>query len=189
MAAALQIDPLELRLRHLSDTRLTQTLRELAERIDWKHRASRAGRGVGIACGMEKDARVATAADVGVDRDGALHVLRIVTVLECGAVVDPDGLRSQIVGATIMGLGGALFEAIHFDDGRILNPSLATYRVPRFADVPPIDVTVLDRPDIASAGAGETPIIAIAPAIANAIQAATGRRIRSLPLAPDGLVL
>ncbi len=188
VAAALQIDPLELRLRHLPDTRLTEALRELAELIDWQHRPSGAGRGVGIACGIEKDARVATAADVAVDPDGALHVLRIVTVFECGAVVDPDGLRNQIVGATVMGLGGALFEAIHFDAGQILNASLSSYRVPRFADIPPIDITVLDRPDIPSAGAGETPIIAIAPAIANAIHAATRRRIRSLPLAPDGLV-
>ena len=188
VAAQLQVDPLELRLSHLSDSRLTDALRELAERIDWQHRPSGAGRGVGIAGGIEKDARVATAAEVMVDPDGVLHVLRIATVFDCGAVVDPDGLRSQIAGATVMGLGGALFEAIHFEDGQILNPSLATYRVPRFADVPPIDITVLDRPDIASAGAGETPIIAVAPAIANAIHAATGRRIRFLPLAPDGLV-
>ena len=188
IAAALQIDPLELRLRHLRDTRLTEALKELAERIDWRHRPNGAGRGVGIACGIEKDARVATAADVAVDPDGALHVLSIATVFECGAVVDPDGLRNQILGATVMGLGGALFEAIHFDAGRIQNASLATYRVPRFADIPPIDITVLDRPDLPSAGAGETPIIAIAPAIANAIHAAAGRRIRSLPLTPEGLV-
>jgi len=188
IAAALQIDPLELRLRHLRDTRLTEALTELAERIDWRHRPNGAGRGVGIACGIEKDARVATAADVAVDPDGALHVLSIATVFECGAVVDPDGLRNQILGATVMGVGGALFEAIHFDAGRIQNASLATYRVPRFADIPPIDITVLDRPDLPSAGAGETPIIAIAPAIANAIHAAGGRRIRSLPLTPEGLV-
>jgi len=188
IAAALQIDPLELRLRHLRDTRLTEALKELAERIDWRHRPNGAGRGIGIACGIEKDARVATAADVAVDPDGALHVLSIATVFECGAVVDPDGLRNQILGATVMGLGGALFEAIHFDAGQIRNASLATYRVPRFADVPPIDITVLDRPDLPSAGAGETPIIAIAPAIANAIHAAGGRRIRSLPLTPEGLV-
>ena len=188
VAAALRTDPLKLRLRHLRDTRLIEVLTRLAERVDWQHRPSGAGRGVGIACGIEKDARVATAADVTVDPDGALHVLRIVTVFECGAVVDPDGLRNQILGATVMGLGGALFEAIHFDAGRIQNASLASYRVPRFADTPPIDITVLDRPDLPSTGAGETPIIAVAPAIANAIHAATGRRIRSLPLAPDGFV-
>ena len=72
-----------------------------------------------------------------------------------------------------------------FADGRITNPSLRAYRVPRFSDVPPIDVIVLDRPDHPSAGAGETPIIAVAPAIANAVHAATGRRLRSLPLLPE----
>jgi CO/xanthine dehydrogenase Mo-binding subunit len=82
----------------------------------------------------------------------------------------------------VMGLGGALFEAIHFDSGRILNASLHDYRVPRFADVPPIEVVLLDRPEIPSAGAGETPIVALAPALANAIVAAGGPRRRSLPL-------
>jgi isoquinoline 1-oxidoreductase len=87
-----------------------------------------------------------------------------------------------------MGLGGALFEAIHFDAGRILNASLHAYRVPRFTDVPEIETVLLDRPDLPSAGAGETPIIALAPAIANAIVAAGGPRLRSLPLAPNGNV-
>jgi isoquinoline 1-oxidoreductase len=87
-----------------------------------------------------------------------------------------------------MGLGAALFEAVHFADGRILNASLSQYRVPRFTDVPPIDVVLLDRPDADPAGAGETPIVAVAPAIANAIFAACGTRIRSLPLAPAGIV-
>ena len=88
----------------------------------------------------------------------------------------------------VMGLGGALFESIHFDEGRILNASLSTYRVPRFKDTPAIEVVLIDRPDTPSAGAGETPIAALAPAIANAIYEATGRRLRSLPLLPDGFL-
>lgn len=87
-----------------------------------------------------------------------------------------------------MGIGGALFEQIRFDATGITNASLESYRVPRFSDVPPVDVVVLDRPDVPCAGAGETPIIAVAPAIANAIHAATGRRLRALPLIPDGVV-
>ena len=87
-----------------------------------------------------------------------------------------------------MGLGGALFESVHFEDGRILNPSLSKYRVPRFKDTPAIEVVLIDRTDIPSAGAGETPIVALAPAIANAIYEATGQRLRSLPLLPDGLL-
>jgi len=184
IAAALRIDPVELRLRHLSDSRLRRTVATLAEHIGWWHRPSRTGRALGIACCIEKDARVATAAEVAVDPDGTPHVLRIVTAFDCGTVVDPTGLRNQVIGATVMGLGGALFEAIHFDGGRIRNASLVTYRVPRFPDVPPIDVVVLDSPE-PSAGAGETPIITVAPAIGNAIHAATGRRLRSLPLTPE----
>lgn len=87
-----------------------------------------------------------------------------------------------------MAIGGALFEAIHFEHGRILNPKLSEYPVPRFHDVPPIDVILLDRPDLPSQGAGETPLIAVAPAIANAIFDATGQRLRSLPLVPDGTI-
>jgi isoquinoline 1-oxidoreductase len=102
-------------------------------------------------------------------------------------VVNPDGLNNQIVGAITQGLGGALFEAIHFENGRILNPHLAEYRVPRFRDVPLIEVVILDRKDLPPAGAGETPNMGIAPAIANAIFNATGIRLRGLPLVPDGL--
>jgi nicotinate dehydrogenase subunit B len=87
----------------------------------------------------------------------------------------------------MMGLGGALFEAIEFADGKITNPRFSQYRVPRFSDAPAIEVVLLDRKDLPSAGAGETPIIGIAPAIANAIFAATGVRSRSLPLAPNGV--
>jgi isoquinoline 1-oxidoreductase len=134
---------------------------------------------------MEKGGRVATCAQVRLT-GRALRVERIVTAYECGAIVNPDNVARQIEGATVMGLGGALFEAIHFDSGRILNASLGAYRVPRFTDVPEIETILLDRPDFPSAGAGETPIVALAPAIANAIVAAGGPRLRSLPLAPNG---
>ncbi|HEY2175484.1 MAG TPA: molybdopterin cofactor-binding domain-containing protein [Mycobacteriales bacterium] len=184
IAVELDLDPLDLRLRHLHDTRLKDTLTAVTERIGWPPPAGRDGCGTGIACGIEKDGRVATAAEVVVDADGMLRVLRIVTAFDCGAVVDPQGLRNQVTGATIMGLGGALFEAIHFEGGRIQNASLADYRVPRFSDLPTIEVVIVDRPDQPSAGAGEAPIITVAPAIANAVYRATGRRIRQLPMLP-----
>ncbi len=82
----------------------------------------------------------------------------------------------------VQGLGGALFEQIDFDNGKILNPHFASYRVPRFRDTPQIEAVLVDRRDLPSAGAGETPIVTVAPAIANAIFAATGERIRSMPL-------
>jgi CO/xanthine dehydrogenase Mo-binding subunit len=146
------------------------------------------GTGVGIACGIEKGGRVATAAAVRVDGDGTLHVDRLVTAFDCGAVVNPDNLANQIEGAVMMGLGGALFEAIDFADGQIRNASLSQYRVPRLPDLPQVEVVLLDRPDQPSAGGGETPIVAVAPAIANAIFSACGTRLRAMPLAPGGKV-
>ena len=109
---------------------------------------------------------------------GAMRVVRVVTAFECGAVVNPDGLRNQIMGANIMGLGGALFEAMEFDNGRITNARFSRYRVPRFRDVPEMEAVLLDRKDIPSAGAGETPIVGVAPAIGNAIFDATVVRRR-----------
>ena len=85
--------------------------------------------------------------------------------------MNPDGLNNQVEGAIVQGLGGALFEAVTFAAGRILNGTMAQYRVPRFKDVPPIDVVLLNRPDLPSAGAGETPIVCVAPAIGSACRA------------------
>ena len=181
-------DPLALRLRHLRDDRLAAVFQAAAERAGLDRTPRDPGHGIGIAGGVEKDARVATSVEVRVDADGRVEIVRVVTAFDCGAIVNPDGLVNQIEGATVMGLGGALFEAIHFEGGEILNPSLSTYRVPRFTDVPPIDVILIDHRDVHPAGAGETPIVAVAPALANAIFDATGRRLRSMPLIPDGSV-
>ncbi|MHC4736458.1 MAG: molybdopterin cofactor-binding domain-containing protein [Planctomycetota bacterium] len=110
-----------------------------------------------------------------------LHVWRLVS-FECGPIQNPANLLSQVQGCIIMGMGPALGEEIQFADGKILNASFVEYHVPRFKDVPKIDVHLVNKTDISSAGGGETPIIAIAPAIANAVFAATGIRIRSMPL-------
>ena len=96
--------------------------------------------------------------------------------------MNPANLLSQVQGAIIMGLGPALREEINFEKGEILNPTFRRYQVPRFADVPELDIHLLTRPDHDSAGAGETPIIVIAPAIGNAVFQATGQRLRSMPL-------
>jgi isoquinoline 1-oxidoreductase len=147
-----------------------------------------ADHGFGIAGGSEKGSYVATCAEVAVDRsNGKIRVVRLVTAFECGAIVNPDHLKNQVEGAAMMGLGGALFEAIQFDDDRIVNPRFSRYRVPRFSDLPVLETVLLDRKDLPSAGAGETPIVAVAPSIGNAIFQATGIRLLSLPMAPKGL--
>jgi isoquinoline 1-oxidoreductase len=189
MARLAGADPLAFRLAHLDDDRLATVLRRAADRIGWDRRDQQpAGQALGLACGWEKGGRVATAAEVRVDDDGTLHVLRLVTAFDCGAVIDPVNLASQVEGATVMGLGGALFERVDFADGVILNASMSEYRVPRLPDVPPVEAILVDRPDQPSAGGGETPLTAVAPALANAIRTATGTRLRSLPLAPRGKV-
>ena len=116
-----------------------------------------------------------------------VRIRRVAQAFECGAVVNPQGLRNQIEGAIVQGIGGALFEAVRFENGRIINAHFSEYRLPRFPDVPEIEVVILDRKDLPSTGAGETPIVGLAPAVGNAIFAATGVRLRSLPLAPEGL--
>ncbi|MFZ0433840.1 MAG: molybdopterin cofactor-binding domain-containing protein [Candidatus Acidiferrales bacterium] len=188
LAQAAKMDPLEFRLKNLKNDRLRAVFQAAAQKFGWGSAKAIAGQGFGMGGGFEKAGNIATCVEVRVDAaTGEVRVVRAVTAFECGAVVNPDGLRNQIEGANIMGIGGALFEAIEFKNGRILNARLSKYRVPRFSDVPAIDVVLLDRKDIPSAGAGETPIIGIAPAIGNAICDATGVRLRSMPMAPNGL--
>jgi nicotinate dehydrogenase subunit B len=187
LAQLVGMDPLAFRLRNTGDPRLKAVLEAAAERFGWGREAAQ-GHGVGIACGFEKGGYVATCAEVAADRaTGSVRVARGVTAFDCGAVVNPDGLRNQIVGAFIQGLGGALFEEVDFDHGVVRNAHLKAYRVPRFSDVPAIDVVLVDRKDEPPFGAGETPMMAVAPAIGAAIFDATGVRPRSLPMARHGL--
>jgi isoquinoline 1-oxidoreductase len=188
LARAAQIDPLEFRLKNISEPRLRAVFEAGAKSFGWPRKKTQEGQGFGLGGGTEKGGYVATFVEVAVDRaSGAVRVVRVATAYECGAIVNPDGLRNQVMGAIIQGMGGALFEAIEFENGRITNPHFASYRVPRFRDVPEIDAVLIDRKDIPSAGAGETPMLGIAPAIGNAVFDATGVRLNGLPLAPNGI--
>ena len=169
-------DPAAFRLAHLDDDRLATVLDATLQRLGGL------GPGRGVAIGMEKHSRVATGAEIDIDPGGGIRVTRLVTTYECGAVVNPDAVRNQVEGATVMALGGAMFEALPLVGGRLAAPTLCGYRMPRFSDVPHLDVAILDRPEYPPAGAGETPVVAVAPAIANALCAATGERRRALPL-------
>ncbi len=188
LAHLAKMDPLEFRLKNLEDARFRAVLEAAAQKFGWGQSKPQPGHGFGIAGGFDKNGYVATCAEVAVDPEThQVNVVRVVTAFDCGAVVNPDQLRNQIEGANVMGLGGALFEAIKFENGRILNPHFAQYRVPRFSDAPALEVVLIDRKDVPSAGAGETPIVGIAPAVGNAIFAATGKRLRGLPMAPKGV--
>lgn len=183
LAHAVGVDPLTIRLRNLKDSRMRAAFETVAERFGWSKRSNARDRGFGIAGGFEKGSYVATCAEVSIERpSGKIGIERIVTAFDCGAVVNPDQLKNSIEGANIMGIGGALLEAIDFGDGKIRNGRFSQYRVPRFSDIPVMETVLIDRKEVASAGAGETPIVALAPAVGNAVFAATGTRLRSLPM-------
>ena len=195
LAHELKMDPLDFRLKNIKDERLRNALQAAANSFGWGNRKPSNAHGFGIACGFEKGGYVATCAEIAIEppsqnedkTNKRVRIVRVVESFECGAVVNPLHLKNQIEGSIVMAIGGALFESIDFENGKILNPHFANYRVPRFSDLPSIEVVLLDRKDIPSAGAGETPIVGLAPAVANAIFNASGVRLRSLPLAPRGL--
>jgi CO/xanthine dehydrogenase Mo-binding subunit len=183
LAGAAGSDPLEFRLAHLENPRLRAVLEAAAEKFNWKERVKKKNPsvGVGLACGTEKGSYVAACAEIGLE-DGKIVVRHVCEAFECGAILNPTNLHSQVQGAIIMGLGPALHEAMEFENGAITTASFRKYQVPRFADVPELEIHLLNRPDLPSVGAGETPIIAVAPAIANGVFHATGNRIRQMPI-------
>jgi len=186
LAQVASMDPLEFRLHNLADQRMRAVLEAGAKAFGWPRQKGAEGQGFGVAAGCEKGSYVATFAEISLDRKaGVVQVKKLVEAFECGAIVNPDGLRNQVVGAMIQGMGGALFEAIQFQNGKITNARFSSYRVPRFRDLPQIEAILVNRTDISSAGAGETPIMAIAPAIGNAFFDATKVRLTNLPLQPE----
>jgi len=190
LAAAAGADPLKFRLAHLQNERIRKVLQVAARHFDWPRRRKQVTPelGVGLACGTEKNSVVAACVEVGIDRRrGEIRVREVCEAFECGPIQNPANLTSQVHGCILMGMGPALREAMQFENGRILNADLGGYQVPRFADLPKIDVHLVNNTEIPSAGGGETPIIAIAPAIANAVFAATGLRIRSMPIRDERL--
>jgi isoquinoline 1-oxidoreductase len=185
LANAAGADPLAFRLAHLENPRIRTVLQAAARHFDWPTRRKKVTPdiGVGLACGTEKNSVVAACAEVGIDRKrGEIKVHHVCEAFECGPIQNPANLTSQVQGCIVMGMGGALSEAMEFENGRILNAGFTRYLVPRFKDVPRIDVHLINKTDIPSAGGGETPIIAIAPAIGNAVFAATDIRLRSMPM-------
>jgi isoquinoline 1-oxidoreductase len=189
VAHAAGVEPLEFRLKNLSDDRLKAVLHAAADKFGWGKEKSSEERGYGIACGTDKGGYVAACAEVEIEPlHKHIRVRRVVQAWESGAMVNPDGLRNQNMGAIVQGLGGALFERILFSNGKIENPHFAQYRVPRFMDAPEVEIVLVDRKDLPSAGAGESGLICVAPAIGNALFAATGKRVRNMPMAPTSAI-
>ena len=165
-------------------SRLAAVLRDVAERSAWgASLPAGEGLGVAVASGQERTMPTWTAcvAHVAVDRDNNVTVKKIWQTIDCGTVVHPDGAMAQAEGATLWGVSLALHEGTEFADGEVKDQNLNGYTPLRMADVPELELKFADSDEFPT-GLGEPPLIAVAPAIGNAIFAATGTRIRDLPI-------
>ncbi len=181
IAATVAIDPVEFRLRNLSHARFRRVLETAADKHGWQAAAGSSGSGQGIAIGVDVGSYCATAVTLDV-KGREVQVDHVTGSLDCGLVVNPEGAINQMEGSIVMGMGTALYEAIDFQDGRVLNAGFTRYRVPRSNDAPHIDTLLVGDPETPSTGAGEPGIVPIAAAIANAVYDRTGQRHRELPL-------
>lgn len=186
LATAAGVDPVEFRLKHLSDKRMRRVVEAAGERFGWKSGKAPTGRGCGVACAIYANTYVATMAEVAVDKDdGRVRVKRVVCAQDEGVVVNPDGTRQQIEGCITMGLGYALTEEVRFKDGRLFDTNFDTYEIPRFSWLPKIEVVLIDNPDLPPLGCGEPPIVTMGAVVANAIHDAIGVRMRQLPMTAE----
>jgi nicotinate dehydrogenase subunit B len=181
VAEAVGMDPVELRLRNLSHPRFRRVLETAAERFGWSSAKPPSKRGVGVAIGLDVGSYAATCVQLEV-LASEVKVQRVTAALDCGLTVNPESAASQVEGSIVMGMGTALYEAIDFEEGRVLNAGFTRYRVPRINDAPAIDVALVGDPETPSTGAGEPAIVPVAAAIANAVFDMTGQRHRELPI-------
>ncbi len=179
------VDPVEFRLRHLTDKRMRRVLEAATKQFGWKAARTPSGQGVGVACGTTYKTYVATAVQVAVEKStGKVRVERVVTAVDAGVIVNPEGTRQQVEGCVSMGLGCALSEEVHFSNGEIFTRNFDSYEIPRFSTMPKIEVVLVDNPELAPDGIAEPPIITVPAAIANAVHDATGARMFQLPVTP-----
>jgi CO/xanthine dehydrogenase Mo-binding subunit len=186
LANKARMDPLAFRLKHLSDQRMRAVLEAAAKQFGWKPVRTPSRRGVGMACGVIYKTYVATVAEIDVDRKtGAVRVKRVVTAVDPGTIVNPEGARQQVEGCITMGVGYALSEEVQFSKGEVLTRNFDSYEIPRFSVIPKMEVVLIDNREYLPDGLGEPPIITMGAAIANAIFDKTGARLLQLPMTPD----
>jgi nicotinate dehydrogenase subunit B len=186
MAAAAGMDPVEFRLKNLSDPRMIGVLKAAAERFGWTPAKAPSKRGYGVACGTDAGSYVATILEADVDpKKGTVQVKRVVCAQDMGLVINPEGATIQVEGCTTMGLGYALTEEVHFKDGKVLDTNFDTYELPRFSWVPKIETVLIDAKDSPPQGGGEPAIIVMGAVVANAIYDRTGARLLQLPMTPE----
>ena len=186
MAAKAGVDPVEFRLRHLSDETMKRVIKTAAEKFGWKPMKAPSGRGYGVACGIDAGTSVATMAEVEVDKaTGKVNVKRVVCAQDMGLVINPEGATIQMEGCITMGLGYALREDIRFKGSEILDTNFDTYEIPRFSWLPKIETYLIDNQESPAQGGGEPAIVTMGGVIANAIFDAVGARVYQMPMTPE----
>jgi nicotinate dehydrogenase subunit B len=193
IASSLGVDPVEFRLRYLTDERLIDILRAAAKQAQWKSRSSPAPvsrgdkvQGRGIAVANRDETMTAAIAEVEVDKaSGKVLVQRITLAQDCGLIVNPDGVKNQIEGNVIQGVSRALLEEVKFDASGIKSLDWVSYPILPFPEIPEIDVVLINRPDVPSRGSGEPSLVPVPAAIANAVFDAVGARLREVPMTPE----
>jgi nicotinate dehydrogenase subunit B len=197
VAAQVKADPVEYRLRHLSDSRLIDVVKGAAKSANWETRPSPRGgtrrtgvaSGRGISCVLYEgdNGYCAVVAEVDVNQDtGAIKVKRLVIANDVGPISNPDGLKNQLEGGALHGLSRTLNEEVTWDDEKITSIDWRTYRpLPVGAEIPQIETVLINRSDARATGAGETAVTVVAGAIGNAVFDATGVRLRQIPFTPE----
>ena len=188
LALLANADPVAFRLAHLKDARARAVIEAVAKKADWKPGARRdggKGRGIGFAKYKNLATYVAVIVDVEVDRaSGRIAVPRVYAAVDAGQIINPDGLENQIEGGIVQSMSWTLKEEVKFDSNEISTRDWATYPILTMPEVPAVEIELIDRPEERSLGAGEAAQGPAAAAIANAFAAATGKRLRDLPLTP-----
>jgi CO/xanthine dehydrogenase Mo-binding subunit len=192
LAQAAGVDPVEFRLKRLTDPRAIDVITRTASAFKWDTRTSpnpRAtqgnllvGRGIAYMRYKQSENYVAIAMEVAVNpASGNIQVRRVTCAHDCGLIVNPDGLRNQVEGCILQTLSRALHEEVTFDRSHVTSIDWVTYPILRFPEAPAVDVILIDRPNEPLVGAGEAATAPVAAALANAVFDATGARLRTVP--------
>lgn len=189
LAIAAETDPVEFRLRHLEDERARDVVQLAAEKFGWKDWKPTEGRGRGFAFSRYKNlaAYLAVGLEIEADREtGRVRVVRAVSAIDSGEVVNPDGIRNQTEGGILQTISWTLYEAVTFDDTRVTSTDWASYPILRFGSVPDsVEVHIVERPGKPFLGTGEAAQGPVGAAIGNAIRDLTGTRLYDLPLSRE----
>jgi isoquinoline 1-oxidoreductase len=189
LAQAAGMDPLSFRMNNLTDKRMIRVLNAAADKFGHNFKKGPSGMGYGISCTNYLNTYVATIAHVSVNKTtGMVKAEQIVCAQDMGEIINPQGAKLQIEGGITMGLSAALSEEIEFSGGNIRTENFDSYQITRFSDALPIDIILVDNPDVPPQGCGEPAITTVGAALANAIFDAVGARVYILPMTPERIL-